>query len=682
MAHKRGTKQPSQSKGKKKQPHIRNAAESLENPNSGWAALLDGDLGSSVTVNEHTALRLAACSACVRVISEDIGSIPLFVMRRLARGKERATKHPLYKILHRQANRYMTSIVWRKTMMTHVLLWGNHYSYIERDGASRTLGYWPLSPARTWAIRHNGELMYQTQTSNRVETLFPEEVLHIGGLSFDGITGLSVIGNYAKDILGGALSAQTFAQKFYENGAQLSGMLVHPGKLTEKAGERLRQSFERKQSGLQNAHRLAVIQEGMKWIEMGVRPEDSQYLQTRRFQKEDIATLFRVPPHMIGSLDRATFSNIEEQDIYYATHCLRPWLVLIEQEIASKAFSEDEQDEYFAEFNMEGLLRGNTAARTSFYREMWNIGAYTHNMILESEGHNTIENGDLHFVPLNMIPLEQIGNTEVIQARIGRTDQPGMVEAKQKLDVILEMVAAQGVLQLAHEKAEGIDPAADPIQPAEAKEKPSERQDGAALVRVRHRVARSFDPLFTDAIQRVINRETNALMRQAEKGLSPEWLDGFYKGQVKAIKEIITPTFNSYAIAVNDLAADEVGHEPADPLRMSSFLGEFVDGFVARYVAQSRERLVKGVDVASVAEEWRSGRASLAAAYELRRLRGAMMREAFTHLGIKQVLWHGDGCHACGDRRGQVMDIAGAFDGIKHPPASEACTCELLSVQT
>jgi len=400
----------------RRKPLLRRVANWAVRQLSGWADpdqwLLDaaggGKSAAGVTVTESSSLRVAAVFACVRVLAESIASLPLPVYRRLpGDGKERAPEHPLYTLLHDQPNPEMSSFEFREFMMFNLSLWGNAYAEIEFDRAERVRALWPLRAARMQVRRPRPgeplEYEYLLSDGRRVK-LPPWRVLHIRGLSGDGVVGYSPI-RCAREAVALALATQEFGARFFSGGAQLGGFLEHPGNLSENARENLEASFERKYQGLKNAHRWAVLEEGMKATPVGIPPEDAQYLETRKFQIGEVARIFRVPPHLIGDLDRATYSNIEHQSLEFVIHTIRPWAARWEQAIWCQLLWPNERREYFAEFLLQGLLRGDIQSRYQAYAIGRQWGWLSADDIRKLENLNPLSDGrgSIYLQPLNMV---------------------------------------------------------------------------------------------------------------------------------------------------------------------------------------------------------------------------------------------------------------------------------------
>ena len=362
---------------------------------------------AGVAVNEDNALSIAPVYECVRVLSESVASLPLRVYkRRPDRGRDVARDHALYSVLHDSPNPEMTAFQFRETLQGHLLTWGNAYANIVTDGGGRVRQLWPIPPNRVTPKRTDaGTLYYEVRVprSGQPVAVKAADMMHLRGLSPDGVTGYSPVA-LLREELGLAAATRDFGARFFSNGARPGGVLEHPGQLSGEAADRLRGSWERMHQGLNNAHRIAILEEGLTYKQIGIAPDDAQFLQTRKFSKAEIAAIYRVPPHMIGDLERATFSNIEHQSIEFVMHSLRPWLVRWEQAIWLSLLVPSERKSYYAEHVIDALLRGDTKSRYEAYAVARQNGWYSANNIREKENENPIPDGDIYLVPLNMIP--------------------------------------------------------------------------------------------------------------------------------------------------------------------------------------------------------------------------------------------------------------------------------------
>ena len=385
---------------------------------SGYAFYFGGTT-SGKAVTERSAMQMTAVYSCVRILAEAVAGLPLHLYRyKEDGGKEKALDHPLYLLLHDEPNPEMSSFVFRETLMTHLLLWGNAYAQIIRNGKGEVIALYPLMPNRMVVDRDiHGQLYYQyTRSTEEAPTmkgvtvnLPPSDVLHIPGLGFDGLVGYSPIA-MAKNAIGMAIACEEYGAKFFANGAAPGGVLEHPG--TIKDPQRVRESWQSTFGGSGNSNKIAVLEEGMKYTPIGISPEQAQFLETRKFQINEIARIFRVPPHMVGDLEKSSFSNIEQQSLEFVKYTLEPWLVRWEQSIQRTLLSPEEKKQYFAKFNVEGLLRGDYASRMTGYATARQNGWMSANDIRELENMDRIpaeEGGDLYLINGNMLPLGNAG---------------------------------------------------------------------------------------------------------------------------------------------------------------------------------------------------------------------------------------------------------------------------------
>ena len=380
-------------------------------------------------VTERSAMQMTAVYSCVRVLSEAVAGLPLHLYKyRSDGGKEKAIDNPLYFLLHDEPNPEMTSFVFRETLMTHLLLWGNAYAQIIRNGKGEVVALYPLMPNKMTVDRdENGRLFYKYYRGNDEAIrnkeyeviLSPYDVLHIPGLGFDGLVGYSPIA-MAKNAIGLAIATEEYGAKFFANGAAPSGVLEHPGTL--KNPDKVRESWNATFGGSHNANKVAVLEEGMKYTPISISPEQAQFLETRKFQINEIARIFRVPPHMVGDLEKSSFSNIEQQSLEFVKYTLEPWLVRWEQSMVRSLLSPSEKQEYFIKFNVDGLLRGDYASRMSGYATARQNGWMSANDIRELENLDRIpaeEGGDLYLINGNMTKLADAG---IFAAGSGKED--------------------------------------------------------------------------------------------------------------------------------------------------------------------------------------------------------------------------------------------------------------------
>jgi HK97 family phage portal protein len=415
-----------------------------------------GQSSSGKRVNERSAMQTSAVYACVRVISESVASLPLHLYRYTDNGgKEKAIDHPLYHLLHDEPNQEMTAYSFFEVALTHLLLWGNAYSQIIRNGKGEVIGLYPLMPDRMNVDRdERGNIYYEYQISsddaptNKGSSvkLKPEEVLHVPGLSFDGLVGYSPIA-MAKNSIGLGIAAEEYGSKFYANGAAPSGVLEHPGTLKDPS--KVRESWTQTFGGSANSNKVAVLEEGMKYTPISINPSEAQFLDTRKFQVTEICRIFRVPPHMVADLEKSSFSNIEMQSLEYVMYTLRPWLTRLEQAMARRLFTEEEKKKYFIKFNVDGLLRGDYQSRMNGYATARQNGWMSANDIRELENLDRIPTelgGDLYLINGNMCKLSDAGifasnkekkedlneEQEVLELEGGENAEPGNKRRKHR----------------------------------------------------------------------------------------------------------------------------------------------------------------------------------------------------------------------------------------------------------
>jgi HK97 family phage portal protein len=383
-------------------------------------SFLFGRTTSGKPVNERTAMQTTAVYACVRILAEAVASLPLHVYEyQDDGGKKLVHDHPLYYLLHDEPNPEMTSFVFRETLMSHLLIWGNAYAQIIRDGAGRVLGLYPLLPDKMEVQRDDRGNIYYVYSRNSDENpmfkeygnikLKAEDVLHIPGLGFDGLIGYSPIA-MAKNAVGMTLACEEYGASFFANGANPGGVLEHPGVLKDPS--KVRESWNSVYRGVSNAHKIAVLEEGMKYQQIGIPPEEAQFLETRKFQINEIARLYRIPPHMVGDLDKSSFSNIEQQSLEFVKYTLDPWVIRWEQSLQRSLLLPGEKGKYFIKLNVDGLLRGDYQSRMNGYAVGRQNGWFSANDIREMENMNPIpdeEGGNLYLINGAMTKLADAG---------------------------------------------------------------------------------------------------------------------------------------------------------------------------------------------------------------------------------------------------------------------------------
>ena len=383
-----------------------------------------GQSSAGKTVNERTAMQMTAVYAAVRILAEGVASLPLHVYRRGENGdRSKAEDMNLFYLLHDKPNPEMTSFIFREALMCHLLLFGNAYAQVLRNGRGEVAALYPLLPNKMSVERdEKGQLFYRyirndneppTMQGNTV-LLMPSEVLHIPGLGFDGLVGYSPI-SMTKNAIGLGLAAEEYGSRFFANGAAPAGVLEHPGVIKDVS--KLRESWNETFGGSRNAGKVAILEEGLHFNPISMSPQDSQLLETRQFQLTEIARIFRIPPHMLGDLSKATFSNIEHESLEFVKYTLTPWICRWESSLTDALLSREEQKKYEIRFNVDGLLRGDYKSRMEGYAVGINNGFLCPNDVRRLEG-------------FDLIPEEKGGNSFLVQGAMIRLEDAGIYAEK------------------------------------------------------------------------------------------------------------------------------------------------------------------------------------------------------------------------------------------------------------
>lgn len=399
----------------------------LKNP-SKWLIDLIGtkDTYSGENVTTDVAMNIAAVYACIRILSNHVAMLPLNLYQETRGKKKKIHDHPIAKLIEIRPNPYMTPFQFKQTMEAHRQLYGNAYAEIEwgKDGYPKAL--WILNPLVTKVVMekdNNGNLKkYWVQTSlvnGQVVYLPYESILHIKGLSTNGIVGKSPI-DVARETIGIQIAGQKFTGKFYANGTMSSGVLKVPQALNPEAKQVIRQEWEKFNNGLDNSHRVAILDAGLDYQSLGIKQCDAQYIETQKFSIAEIARIFNVPPHMLADLERATFSNIEQQSLEFVRDTLSPLLISWEQELQYRLFTEEEIEikKYYFKYNLNSLLRGDSTNRAAYYEKMINLGIYSINEVRELEDKDKIKNGDKHYMSLNYIDIDLMNEYQKQKVKI------------------------------------------------------------------------------------------------------------------------------------------------------------------------------------------------------------------------------------------------------------------------
>ncbi len=634
--------------------------------------------GNSVTPGN--ALSVTAYWACLRVLSETVGSLPLITYERFPEGKARAPQHRLYRLLHDQPNELMSAISFRETMTLHMASWGNAYALLIYDDSGEVIEMWPLRPDRVLEKRTNGNRrLYHYQWDNgRMEWLSNDEVWQIPGLGGNGLDGYSMVSLFRRS-LGLAMDTEEFGARFFSNDARPGIILEHPGKLGDAAYKNLKETIDEDHLGVEKSHRPMILEEGMKLHEVGIPPEDAQFLQTRQFQVREVARMFRMPPHMIQDLEQATFANIEHQGIEFVVHTLRPYLVRWEQAIQKDLMTEAERGRFYAEHLVDGLLRGDIKSRYEAYAVGRQNGWLSANDIRELENMNPVTGGDVYLVPLNMIPADQVGNLGIDKPVSG-----GSPDTARSLALLT------------------------------GKEARAQRSSIA-----RRRIGLAYREVILDVAGRVIRRETRDIGEQARKHFATRdassfliWLEEFEREHQDWAARQFLPILNAFMGLIAREAVEEVG--------VDQEVGESVDRFSRSYtgslahqeagISQSRMKdalqraASDGMDpleaVSAELDDWRENRPAEIAGEQKTRAQNAIAKVVYQLVGVQVLRWvsSGGSCPYCQKMNGKTASITRTFvaagqgvegdegdapmtttTDIGHPPLHKGCDCLIMA---
>lgn len=526
---------------------------------------------AGVAVDEDSALSATAVWAGVRMISETLAMLPCKLKERIDHRTNRdARTMGLYSLLHDAPNTEQTSFEFREMQQGFMLLWGNCYAQLVHDGRGEVSEIWPLVPWRVTPERSKGgALTYRVQLpDNGGYTVLPaDDVLHIRGFSSNGLLGDNIVERF-RDSIGLSLAAEEFGGRFFGNGLAAGGVLEHPGKLGVAGRKNVRESFNDEHTGVSRSHRLMILEEGMKWHQTTVDPEKAQALETRKFQVTEVARILNLPPHLLKDLERATFTNIEHQGQEFVTYSMQPWLTRWEQRLNRSLLLPSQRSRYFTQFEVKGLLRGDSAARSAFYTAMFNMGAYSPNDILENEDEEPVEGGDQRFVQLNLAPLDKIA----------------------------EMVSAQMKAKEAPPPKEPDDVPPKKLPPDDMPEPRSIHADPYT----------ALEPVVRAEVGRIVKRRIDRVKGEVRKG--PQkfrvWADNFFEKEAALVAESLYPAIRSLSVlSGRDLDADALATRDADralaeirkALLVPDDLDARIDALMSQWESERTETLMREI---------------------------------------------------------------------------------------
>lgn len=638
----------------------------------------DGEL----SVTPDTALYATAVLACIRVLSEDLAKLSCVTYRKMNESgskRARAQDHYLYPLLHAQPNPEMTAFEFFELQQIHFCLRGNAFINIKRSPSGEPYSLVPIHPDRIKANRtEKGEVIYSVWNRGQYDPAPFDSISHLRSMAINGIMGTSLV-QLAKEAIALSLYGERFSSRTFRNNAAPGGVIEYPGKLNPDARKNFLEAWDEKHKGVANAARPAMLQEGMKWVNVGTSPRDAQMLEERTFQILEICRVFRMQPHKIAELSRATYSNIEWQAIEHVQDTLLPHARRWEQVISRDLLFEAERNTIYAEFLFDSLLRGDTTARWAAYTSGFNVGAFSQNDILERENINPFDGGDEHYVPLNMVPI----GTEF---------------------------------------AASVTPLMPPPMPRSLEERSAmlKKERAARTVAGRKRVAAIYRKLFVNAATDLIRHERDKVLEAAGKQLRSavtddfaDWMDEFYVSFQEYIRRKFHPLMLAYGEEIAALAAEGIGVEVKMTTQLEKFIKEYVNVFALRYAGSSQGQLAdvltkagaEGINLFdSIAQrigEWELTRPGKVADNEVVRQGNAVAREVYRDSGVTKLQWVASGassCPYCQSLDGKIVGIEETFvdkmDDVPGesgksmttyhdtfaPPIHEGCDCSILAV--
>ena len=649
----------------------RNSVSAIDN--DFWHSYPGQDTKAGVKVSEKTAITYLTVFACVSLIAGDLARLPLILYRkRKDDGKDRATDHPLYDILHNVANTETTSFNWREAGQTHCLLWGNHFSFIERTKLGKIKGLWQMAePSQIEMKRVGGRIVYKYKNGDGQEVVRDSsEIFHVAGFGFNGLYGKSMV-TLAREAIGLGLATEQFGAKYFGEGTHPSGTLEMDGYLGDKRDAYVK-AFKSGYAGLGKSHAVMLLEGGAKYKPMTIPLEDAQFLQTRDHQKIEICGMYHVPPHKIaihGS--NSNYNNLEQENASYVDSCLMHWLVRWEAAISHQLLTPAERKSgLFAEFLVDGLLRGDSAARADYYSKMVANGAMSPNDIRAKENQNPIEGGDQYFIPLNYMTLKQAGEIDIEKKE---PPEPEENSVKSLRSFFAKKIETRSIIH-------------------------------------RDRIAKRYHSLIKNAVQTIVNKETKAVKAQitkrnkrAENQSFADWIDSFYDDFDQYVKRQAGPVLRSYMESVRDVTITEIDKD-VDNAEIDDFINKYIDTYAQRYILSSKGQLAAidrdetDEEINQRADEWHEKRAGKDANNETTRSSNAIYQAIAFAAGLSTV-WRIRGAKTClycksleGKRvskgqsyvkDGQSLNPEGVeapmkIRGMKaHPPLHKGCDCYL-----
>ncbi len=655
---------------------FRSAVSTLSNPRRWLIDMFGGGKSKSgADVNEDTAVKVTAVFACIRLLSQTIASLPLHTYRRIEDGKERAYDHPLYYILHNLWNPECTSYMGRLIMMVNLLLTGQAFAEIVRNRKTGEIKeLWPIPSNKVLPKRNKQtkEIFYEVYLDDGgIQILYPEQMFHLQWIGLENFKTFHPV-VLAREAIGLSLAAEEFGSRFFENGANASGIAEYPGKLSDEAYNRFTKTFNDRFTSLSKAQRIMFLEQGLKFTKLTINPNEAQAIETRKFQVIEAARFYNVPPHLIMDLERATFSNVEHQDISFVKYSLRPYLVCWEQEMLRSLFLPFERRQYFSEFNVDGLLRGDAKSRAEA------LDIQMRNGVINADEWRAMENmnpqpdgmGKIYYVPLNWV----------------RKDEPRPDSA-----------SGEGERQTGKQL-----------------EKRAMQQRSA---KAKLRMAKNYKRIFQDAAERIVKREKKQVLDKARRTLKERsqpdflaWLEDYYREAPEWMKRALKPALLAYTEAIQALASEEVNSKAGMTPELEKWMDGYADIWARNYTASSlgqlqaliRQANDEAIDALELIEqrldEWEEKRPGKVASNEVIEAAGVVSKFVYAGAGIRYLRWVAQGsktCPYCQEMDGRVVGIDQVFvgkndrldseDGTMNiykpaftPPLHQGCVCQIV----
>ena len=660
-----------------------------------WDGVGGGTADSGAPVTQTSSMRLSAVYRCVRVLADSMGSLPLFVMRRQKpRGRVKATDHPLYPLLHLSPNVRHTSYSFRSVMQANVVLQGNGYAGIRRDRGGRIRDLWPIPATRVEVDpKPDGSVVYQVTVDGRRQAWGSEEILHIPGMGFDGVKGLSVL-QAAREGIGLGLSLQKYGANVFSRGGRVPGVIqTDRPKLDDETRKNVAAGWDSSVGGVDNWHRPAIFPKGWEYKEIGIKPDDGQWVESKKLQILEICRYFGVNPHKVFGEWPATYANFEHSSLSHVIDTIQPWAICWEQELTRKLLTPAEQEEFFIAFYLQGLLRGDTAARGQFYSTGRQWGWLSANDVRELEDQTDIgDQGDIYLVPFNMQDAAQVNASALPTPAPTRTTLPA-VPAPLSSRVV----------------------------------QPAPEQRSSKFLKLRRRIRAAQRPLIEDRAALILKREIGAIEKELKKLTGSDGrnrrdltslraaIDEFYSTHDAWSAEKMKTVLLGFAQLLEGTVADELNQEAKDDLSpaMEKFTRDYLERFGKRHASEGRLQILALIDEHEAAgdeevaaemqqrlDEWGKKRSGKIADNETVRFSSAGVKTLYLFGGVTVYRWAANpgACDFCQSLDGKIAGVQQNFvnagegvdggpdsegkltpsDNIGHPPLHGSCFCDVV----